>query len=156
MPNYFELIWQGDGENYNIYRDDTLIGNSSQPLFYDYDLVNGQFYCYNVKAFNGNCESELSNIVCKSYLGLDDIKSYNISTKLYPNPSNGKTKLEVEGLDYQADVLVYDMLGRLVLSNKITQEQKEFEIDLSNYSKGVYTVKIVNDKVNYTEKIIIK
>jgi len=156
MPNYFELTWQGDGENYNIYRDDTLIGNSSQSLFSDNNLVNGQSCCYKVKAFNGNCESELSDIVCKSYVGLEDIKSNNVSTKLYPNPSNEKAKLEFEGLSSEADVLVYDMLGRVVLSYKINQGDKDLEIDLTNHPKGVYTISIVNESVNRTKKLILQ
>jgi hypothetical protein len=97
--------------------------------------------------------SEFTNIQCD--VSLNNI-SNNISTKLYPNPNNGKAKLEIVGLDSQADVLVYDMLGRVVLSYKINQGEKVLDIDLSGYAKGVYTVRVVNDKLNYTEKLILK
>ena len=156
MPNYFELIWQGDGSNYEIYRDDTLIANVTQPIYLDYGLVNAQPYCYKVKALNGDCESDFSNSVCKSYASLDNIQLNNISTKLYPNPSNGKTRLEIEGLNSKADVLVYDMLGKVVLKHKINQGEKELDIDLNGYAKGVYSIRIMNDIINQTMKLIIQ
>lgn len=89
-------------------------------------------------------------------VGIDDIKKDSISTKLYPNPCNGKAKLEIEGLSSEDDVLVYDMLGRVVLSYKINQGDKDLEIELTNHPKGVYTISIVNESVNLTKKLILQ
>ena len=113
------------------------------------------FY-YKVKAIKGDCESEFSNVVCKSFLGLNDISSSNITTKLYPNPTNNKSKLEVEGLSSDADVIVSDLLGRVIKSYKINPTNNELEIDVNGYAKGIYSIRIMNDSINQTKKLIVQ
>ena len=89
MTNYFELIWQGNSSEYDIYRNDSLIANVSQPIYLDNNLLNGTPYCYKVKARIGDCESEFSDLACKSFVGLEDISQSNLQVKLYPNPTDG-------------------------------------------------------------------
>ena len=156
MPPYLELRWEGDGTSYDIYRDDVFVANSQQPYYIDYNVINGETYTYYVKSFNGDCESEFSNPISMIYVGLDDIKTDNITTKLYPNPSDGKAKLNVEGLNTEADVLVYDMVGRIVQRHSLNKGKNHLEIDLSGYAKGVYSVRIVNESVNQTLKLIVR
>ncbi|MDX9798868.1 MAG: T9SS type A sorting domain-containing protein, partial [Bacteroidales bacterium] len=156
MAPYLELRWEGDGTSYDIYRDDVFVANSQQPYYIDYNVINGETYTYYVKSFNGDCESEFSNPISMIYVGLDDIKTDNITTKLYPNPSDGKAKLNVEGLNTEADVLVYDMVGRIVQRHSLNKGKNHLEIDLSGYAKGVYSVRIVNESVNQTLKLIVR
>jgi hypothetical protein len=155
-PNYFELIWQGNSSEYDIYRNDSLIANVSQPIYLDNNLLNGTPYCYKVKARIGDCESEFSDLACKSFVGLEDISQSNLQVKLYPNPTEGKARLEIEGLNSDADVLVYDMVGRVVQRHSLNKGKNDLEIDLSGYAKGVYSVRIVNESVNQTLKLIVQ
>ena len=39
---------------------------------------------------------------------------------------------------------------------KINQVNKELVIDLKGFVKGVYTIRIVNDRVNQTKKLIVQ
>ncbi|MDD4704011.1 MAG: T9SS type A sorting domain-containing protein, partial [Bacteroidales bacterium] len=154
--NFIELNWQDNGSSYVIYRNNDSITTTTMPIYLDYDVINEQPYCYKVKSINGDCESEFSNIVCKTFLGMESVNPTNISTKLYPNPTEGKAKLEVEGLNSDADVLVYDMIGRVIQTHKINKGKKELEIDLSGYAKGVYSIRIMNDNINQTKKLIVQ
>lgn len=120
--------------------------NKSIPLYVPYESINLYQTAEGWRDF--------TNI--QSNVGLNNVSQTNISTKLYPNPSNGKAKLEIEGLDSEADVLVYDMLGRVVLRYKINRGQEELNINLSNFAKGVYTISIVNESVNLTKKLILQ
>ncbi len=156
MPNNFEITWQSNGSSYIIYRNNDSLATTTMPIYLDYNVVNGQPYCYKVKAINGDCESEFSNVVCKSYVGLNDISSNNITTKLYPNPTNNKSKLEVEGLKSEADIIVYDMVGRVIKSYKINPTNNELEIDVNEFAKGVYNIRIMNDSINQTKKLIVQ
>jgi len=155
ISNYIELNWQGNGSSYVIYRNNDSLTTTTNPTYLDYDVIHEQSYCYKVKSMNGDCESEFSNIVCKTYLSLENINQTNISTKLYPNPTNGKASLEVEGLNAEAYVLIYDMVGRVIQRHKINKGKNELEIDLS-YAKGVYSIRIVNDRINQTKKLIVQ
>ena len=64
--------------------------------------------------------------------------------------------MEIEGLNSDAEVLVYDMIGRVIKSYKINQEMKELEIDLSGYARGGYSIRIINDNINQTKKLIVQ
>ena len=152
------LSWKGNADSYDIYRDDTLIANVSDTVYVEnYEMSINVTYCYNIKAKNDNgCESALSDTLCFGLYGLGSIENSNIQTKLYPNPTEGKAKLEVEGLNSDAEVLVYDMIGRVIKSYKINQEMKELEIDLSGYAKGGYSIRIINDNINQTKKLIVQ
>jgi len=99
--------------------------------------------------------SYFSNYKCDP-IGLDDELKLSTSTKLYPNPTNNKSKLEVEGLKSEADVLVYDMVGRIIQRHKINKGNNELDIDLSGYPKGVYSIRIMNDSINQTKKLIVQ
>jgi len=156
MTNYIEITWQSNGNSYAIYRNDSLIANVTQPIYLDYNVVNGQPYCYKVKAINGDCESEFSNVVCKSFLGLNEISSSDFTAKLYPNPTNNKSKLKVEGLKSDADIIVSDLLGRVIKSYKINPTNNELEIDVNGFAKGVYNIRIMNDSINQTKKLIVQ
>jgi hypothetical protein len=156
--NNIEIGWQGEADSYDIYRDDSLIANVSVTNYWDnFNIIYGQTYCYKVKAKNSSgCESELSDTICFVVFGLESIENKNIQTKLYPNPTNDKSYLEVEGLTSEADVLVYDMEGRVIKTYKINQGTKELEIDLSGYAKGVYSIRIVNESFNHTQKLVVQ
>ena len=76
--------------------------------------------------------------------------------KLYPNPTSSKAILEVEGLKSEADVLVLDLLGRVIKSYKINPTNNELEIDVNGFAKGVYNIRIMNDSINQTKKLIVQ
>ena len=48
------------------------------------------------------------------------------------------------------------MIGRVIQTHKINQGTKELEIDLSDYAKGVYSIRIVNESINQTKKLIVQ
>jgi hypothetical protein len=90
-------------------------------------------------------------------IGLDDIRFANkVDILVYPNPANDKAKLDIQGLNEDANVIVYNINGRTLQTLKIKKGQKELEIDLTNYAKGVYTINIVNENISYSEKIILQ
>ncbi|MBP1645296.1 MAG: leucine-rich repeat protein [Bacteroidetes bacterium] len=154
--NFIEVSWQDNGSSYVIYRNNDSLTTTTMPIYLDYAVTNGQAYCYKVKSINEECESVFTNMICKTYVGLNNVQTDNIITRLYPNPTNNKSKLEIEGLTSEADVLVYDMIGRIMLKHKINKGMNELEIDLSTYAKGVYSIRIVNESINQTKKLIVQ
>jgi hypothetical protein len=72
--------------------------------------------------------------------------------KIFPNPSEGIFTLELNETFEQADVIVVDVLGKIVFSEK--KLEASTQIDLSDYPAGMYFIKLVKDNVFKTEKII--
>jgi hypothetical protein len=92
-------------------------------------------FCYNVSSV-GISENNFSNDI-----------------SIYPNPSNGKFQLSSGSLQFikTSNIEIYNMQGRKVYQSEITKS----EIDLSNQPKGMYLIKIVNNQLITTKKILI-
>ncbi|MFA7082741.1 MAG: T9SS type A sorting domain-containing protein [Bacteroidales bacterium] len=151
FETYFELTWEGDAERYVIYRDNDSIASTTHTIYRDSNVVDSLTYCYQVKAVDGECESEIAEI-CQLYIGLNEIINNNdISIILYPNPTTGKTILETQGLDKAVDVFIYDITGRYLKTYKLEANQNKLDIDLTGFAKGVYQVKVMNQ----TKKLIV-
>ncbi|WP_310555894.1 T9SS type A sorting domain-containing protein [Flavobacterium sp.] len=61
-----------------------------------------------------------------------------LEVSVYPNPSNG-----IFNIDTNATFQVIDMLGKQMITKKI--EMGVLQIDLSNYSNGIYLMKITKE-----------
>ncbi len=73
--------------------------------------------------------------------------------KVYPNPSDGIINIQFSGFS-NADLHLYDMSGREVLSKKITSNTNK--INLSNFNKGVYVIAVSADNQIIRKKIVLK
>ena len=93
---------------------------------------------------NKNWTIEDAGLDC-STTGVDDQNQLNIS--IYPNPTNDK--LFIQGLSSSSKVLIYNVLGKLVLSQTISKE-----IDVKQLSKGIYILKIIDEQNATTRKFI--
>ena len=90
-------------------------------------------------------------------LGLIEVERKEISITIYPNPTNSKSKLKIENVSGNIMIRITDVSGRVL--QKIEENVNngyETQIDLSNYSKGVYFINITTDKSQRTEKLILK
>jgi len=72
--------------------------------------------------------------------------------KIYPNPSSGEVIVQSPQNSHQANIIVYDATGRLLmhLSIKGGTQQK---IDLSAMAKGMYCIEIIEGENHFTQKI---
>jgi surface protein len=80
-----------------------------------------------------------------STASIDDQNQLDIS--IYPNPTNDK--LFIQGLLNTSKVSIYNVLGKLVLSQTIPKE-----IDVKQLSKGIYILKIIDEQKETVRKFI--
>jgi photosystem II stability/assembly factor-like uncharacterized protein len=75
--------------------------------------------------------------------------------KLYPNPSNnGLFNLSMKDYNGKLNIQVTDLNGRLVYNAKNTDFNTEKSIDLSAFQSGIYILKINNEDMNFSKKLI--
>lgn len=77
--------------------------------------------------------NKVTNFNCENY--------FNI----YPNPSNNQFSIESKSNSTNLYYIISDKLGRVILSNKITEQITN--VDISKFSAGFYFVKIVEPKI---------
>lgn len=154
--NYFDISWHGYGDTYVVYRNEDSIATVTDTIYRDTNLNDSINYCYKVKSFTPNCESEFSQEICKIFtIGLEDIENNNFETKLYPNPTNNNTTLEIEGLKHDANVIVSDMMGKIIKTYNLYPNKNKLQINVSDISKGTYNVTIKTKNSIKTTLLIV-
>ena len=145
-----EMISQSvpDGNNYTL-------GNSSTITFENL-FVNP---CTNL-VFTTTINSELgdTDIQTISYSITSVIEKITQNILVYPNPNFGIFTLEFNNLNSEnIEISIYNSTNSLIslerISNIYTENSKTF--DISNYSRGVYIIRIVTDDYDIYKKIIL-
>lgn len=155
ISNYIELTWNGDEENYIIYKDSDSLAITNLKVYRDTNVVAGENYCYKIKALTVDCYSDYSSEECMIFSSIGDVNTYNLNVTLYPNPTENKTILRFDGEKENADIHIYDINGKLVKTLKLKAEDDELEINVQGFEKGVYNIRITNSKINIIKKLII-
>jgi hypothetical protein len=70
--------------------------------------------------------------------------------KIYPNPSNGIFTIDGEG---EYNIQIFDMAGKVILEAKAIDNEL---VDMQNYNKGVYVIKVFQNQRSITKSIIIQ
>lgn len=98
-----------------------------------------------------------STIICSQTNSVNKIYINPSLFTVYPNPSNGKFTVKAEGLQQaNCKLTICDLLGKEIYTSFIKGQQSTADIDLSNFPKGLYFVKVYNGTNSYTQKIIIE
>ncbi len=100
---------------------------------------------------NTNSLSGLTDeLELKSGVAVENISEIN--TKIYPNPATDMIIVELPNAGiYQAEI--YNVAGKLLLSNTIEQKS---EIKLSDLSSGIYLLKITGENFTVNKKFTKK
>ncbi|MCW3127121.1 MAG: hypothetical protein JWO03_2779 [Bacteroidetes bacterium] len=95
-------------------------------------LQNGS---YTVAVSDVNGCTDTSVAVAVTQVGIGNINQLN--ARIYPSPTEGIIYIDADGL---GNVDIIDMIGRPVLSTEAGKTGSHMQIDLSPFSKGIYTV----------------
>ena len=150
-------------EEYQLYRNGTLLTTTSATEFIDDNIESGVSYCYNVRTYCGEGNySGFSEEACTHVGEIDPedpedpenpdaIDELENNLKIYPNPANDFIKLSAVG--YQLSVIkIYNYLG--ILIGEFEANSNEIEINISNYNSGVYFIEINTENGNNIKRII--
>ncbi|MBP1631098.1 MAG: hypothetical protein H6Q15_1991, partial [Bacteroidetes bacterium] len=90
--------------------------------------------------------------------GLNDIEVNTMSVSLYPNPASTTSTLVVKGLVGGAKVIITDVQGRTIntFTMKSINGEATKSINVNEFAKGVYYLRIQNVNTISTQKLIIR
>jgi hypothetical protein len=121
-----------------------IIGATSQ---YYTPTVNGNYYV--IVTTNG-CGSNPSNTINYVVTGVLQNMSDN-AIKIYPNPVTDELILEMDGNNSKLDFEILNTLGQVVFKGNLTEKTV---VPTSNFSQGVYLIKLDNGKTFDFKKIV--
>jgi hypothetical protein len=91
------------------------------------------------------------------YIILLDSDSYELDKRvtLFPNPTTGIFEVQIDGQFQDLDVEIFDNNGRVVYKSRLNSIQNSsHSIDISSLAKGVYFLRVRNEELSSTKKII--
>jgi len=89
-------------------------------------------------------------VVPDGTLSLNDVKKFDFS--IYPNPGKSKLNISLAQNINDAKVEVYDVLGKRIHSQMLTNRQTA--INTTRWNAGVYLVKIENNTGTQTKRFV--
>ena len=138
------ITWTGNADNYHVQisvAGEVVIDTTVNTASYTIDGLNeGDHASVTIQ---GICDednlSEWSEAVEFDYTtGLNE---YRIAASIFPNPTTGHVTVVCN--DINAEIAVYDMFGKLVMTSKVVSERTE--LNFSDFAPGVYMVRIADN-----------
>ena len=123
----------------------------------------GRILRYNYAAVYRGYGDKSSGLSVRCVKDIDTLNSLTISSQygsisIYPNPNDGIFNLVIESEKKdEFHIEITNINGQVIIRKGFMALTKIiYQIDLSKYPKGVYLVKIMSNKINRTEKIILE
>lgn len=129
-----------------------------EPTYSVYDLSNGTPLAnpsFFLSDFGyATCEYTNGNLTNET-LSIDQVEAILNTLKVYPNPVTGGNLLNVKfSRALSADIHLYDVTGKLILTNKIDNLSHQ-KMDLNQIPNGMYFLKIGVDNLTITQKVVV-
>jgi hypothetical protein len=87
------------------------------------------------------------------YVGIDQLAETSIN--IYPNPAKDNVTISVNGiLSGDTQIMVYDTRGSEIINLSVAEENTV--IAISHLNEGIYIVRVINNGLTFTEKLIIQ
>jgi PKD repeat protein len=132
---------------YQWYENNVIISGETQFIFTP--INNGN---YTVGAIDTNgciSTSQAFNFVIQ---GMNEVSNNEIN--IYPNPSTSVLNIELKYLLSNSLIEVISTQGQIVFSKKVND--KNTSINIETLSKGIYFVKLIDDKNWQVKKVIVE
>jgi hypothetical protein len=137
--------------SYNVYREDVVIGNTTETSYTDVIYVSGQYHYYVTAVYENGEESDPSNTILVDVLtGVDEYLADAIN--VYPNPAtdvvNVKSDVQINS------VKVYNYAGQAIVNEVVNSMM--YQLNTSQYQSGIYFFQIETDEGTISKRIIIQ
>jgi phosphatidylserine/phosphatidylglycerophosphate/cardiolipin synthase-like enzyme len=93
-----------------------------------------------------------------NYVGID-VNNFASQVRLYPNPSNGDFRVEIEAeQNFKAEFIVYDLSGRQVFATQkmLNSGNNTIRINLDNLAPGTYILQMKSGEKQHLSTFVIQ
>jgi hypothetical protein len=99
--------------------------------------------------------TETVNVAVDNCVGIDEHGGWTSAVNLFPNPAHDKVTLTVPANALGYNVKVINLLGAVVLQDRLHDSAGEITFNLDGIRKGVYFVQVENGGTTVTRKFIV-
>jgi len=101
--------------------------------------------------FPASTFTDFVEILDMANVGINESANQN-TIAVYPNPATDKITIESNGNQTGATLCIYSLNGQILFQSQITEQHTE--VDISQFSKGIYFVKYMDDATVKVTKFI--
>lgn len=152
--NIMVLTWeapeQGNPTGYNVFVNGELVAENTTDMEYTFAGEFGTFYVTEVQAVYSDDMTSVKVVAAKTNTWAVAENTEN-SCHVYPNPASNMVRIDATNELQQIDI--YNVLGALVESFNVSG--KSVQLNLANYSNGVYFLNINHAEGNSTQRLVI-
>lgn len=141
----------------------SLPGASRRKLVANSGDADGVLYNVGVSptSVTGQCTNftshQISNTAC-TVIGINEILKNKYDFMLYPNPvSSDKLNIKFNNGGSRYKITIYDSMGKIVFQSNnenSTSETNLLNLDVTNFSSGLYLINLTIDNNNLSQKFI--
>lgn len=152
--NIMVLAWeapeQGNPLGYNVFINGELVAENTADMSYTFTGEFGTFYVAEVQAVYDNDMTSVKVVAAKTNTWAV-VENTASNCHIYPNPANNTVR--VNATSEMQQINIYNTLGALVES--INVNGKAVQLNLANYSNGVYFININHAEGSSTQRLVI-
>lgn len=117
----------------------------------------GKFYFFGGSGYNDLWRYTVDSACgsCTPTLGLNELNYQSESIWVYPNPAKDKVTIKLKDFSMHGTLEICNMLGKTIFIEKLCNES-EIEINVADFSQGIYFVKVVDGEKSYCRKLIVE
>jgi len=93
--------------------------------------------------------------ISSDVLSVDNVTNI-LDVTMYPNPASDYVNISVPNGAQKASIVIFDQLGRQVLTETHDTASSNYRIQLESFAQGLYYVKIAVGSATVTKKLIIR
>lgn len=115
-----------------------------------YDLTGVMNYSFGAYKLNPRSADDISDVT-GIHLPTADWK-----VSVYPNPSDGRFILEINGMNGELQISVMNLLGKVVSDRTLSGNETRTTLDLSDQPSGIYFLRISDGNNTRVERMVIR
>ncbi len=110
---------------------------------------------YTLQVTANGCPSALSAVTNVTTSGVKDAMG-GMSVAVYPNPTSGSFNVKLNGYQKEATVVLYNLAGQLIATDKVSADGKAKNIDIKGLAAGTYMLKVTSDKGVQVTRLVVQ
>ena len=109
------------------------------------------------QASSGCTARDTVNITFNNCVGIGEIEA-DLNINMYPNPASDFVTIEIIDKYNQGNLKleILNSIGQVVASQSIENSSQKVIMDVNNFSKGLYLVRVSSDRIYMTKKLLIQ
>jgi hypothetical protein len=125
-------------------------GDTSNEEFPDHSYTQTGNYQITLAVSNSCGTDTVRTLLHHEATGINEL-SLQKQVKLYPNPAKDLLTIQNESSYKMSEITVYNVLGQIIF-HTVPDNKKQYQIHLSNYASGIYTLKVKLNETNVVSR----